>query len=132
VLETSQTGILPKLLLCVKDFFKRSHIAVLDCDADDLEQNLHFTQGTSFQKQHYNPRFISQALEVSRFCLKFYEAQRTLLDVETLVDIEDTLERLLLMNLNLNFLNYKSDFSEPLDLIKKFLKASEGNKRVMK
>lgn len=43
---------------------------------------------------------------------------------DTYVDVVDVVQRLLSMNINLNFLNLKSDFTEALELIKQFVQAA--------
>jgi hypothetical protein len=60
---------------------------------------------------------ISKALELSQYALKFYvHAPRP--------EHQEALERLLLLNLNQNFSQLKSDFTKPLQMIKKYLQTS--------
>ena len=50
------------------------------------------------------------------------------MDLEDLSEVKESIERLLMMNLNQNFTTLKSDFSAPLKLIYDYLKDSASTK----
>ena len=108
----------------VKLFFKNHEFYLFDWDPEKLVNNLHYTTGQAFQNSHYTPIFVAQTLEISRFVMAFYEQECSDLNDDTL---EADIQRMLLMNVNINFFNVKLDFVEPLDLICQYLKLTKTN-----
>jgi hypothetical protein len=105
----------------VEKFFLRSDILIFD---HNIKEYLYLKQGTSFQGM-YTPIFIEQCLEISRFTMNFftkvYETPYTSSLESTDISIFDVLQRQLLMNLNWNFTSIKSDFLEPLNLLRSYI-----------
>ena len=65
-------------------------------------------------------------LEISTFVVKFYEEElkqkEQLMNLGDWEEVQDIIERLLLININENFKIIKTNFSEPLKLIKSYLR----------
>jgi hypothetical protein len=71
---------------------------------------------------------IEKLYDITSFVVKFYKEENkisdSLMDLEDKFEVQEKIERLLLLNLNQNFQLLKSDFSQALSLIYDYLRAS--------
>ncbi len=92
-------------------------------DDDDLLNFLTFNS-IPFQQD-----FIEKLLELTQFVVKFYklesQSKESLMDLDDQDEVDQKIERLLLMNINQNYTTVKSDFSQPLQLIFEYIKEAK-------
>jgi hypothetical protein len=84
-----------------------------------------------FRNITFTSQVIDKILDISTFVLKFFKEEKE--NSEGVVkddeeDVMDSVERLLLMNLNQNFQLSKADFQSPLNLIFDYLRLSKSTK----
>jgi len=76
----------------------------------------------------FRPDFIEKLFEITTFLVRFYieetANESSLMDLGDRVEVQDKVERLLLLNINQNFSLLKSDFTASLNLVHKYLKAT--------
>jgi hypothetical protein len=76
----------------------------------------------------FRPNFIEKLYEITTFIVRFYieetASESSLMDLEDRVEVQDKVERLLLLNINQNFSLLKSDFTAPLQLVHNYLKST--------
>jgi len=94
----------------IGNYFTRNNSYVMQLDQAELQKEL------SFSGKLFTQDFIEKTLQLTHFACKFYEY------LGRPQKYSEQLERILLMNINLNYSQLKADFIEPLQMIKKYLR----------
>eukprot|EP00347_Sterkiella_histriomuscorum_P023653 403333856 len=124
--DTKKTRILREFLKDIESYLQRNQMNYLESGQDDKLQEF-----LTFNNVQIAPSFIEKLEELTQFTIRFYkneyENKEDLMDLEDNQEVQEKLERLLLMNLNQNYTIIKSDFSNALNMIQDYLKIQQSS-----